>query len=73
MVSVGKKTVVCLECEVPFALSFQPVEGQIITCPSCEIELEIVSVEPLEVDFYLEDWDEEEDEDWDDDDDDDED
>lgn len=63
MVSTSKKiTVKCLDCEVPIELSFQPVEGQIITCPDCEAELEVISVEPLELDFYYEDWD---DDDWD--------
>jgi hypothetical protein len=80
MVSVDKKvTVSCLDCERSIELSFQPVEGQIITCPNCEAELEVISVQPLELDFYYEDWEDdewdedeewEEDEDWDDDEDD---
>jgi alpha-aminoadipate carrier protein LysW len=65
MVSVSKKiTVSCLDCERTFELSFQPVEGQIITCPNCDAELEVINVQPLELDFYYEDWDED-DEDWD--------
>jgi alpha-aminoadipate carrier protein LysW len=65
MVSVSKKiTVSCLDCERSFELSFQPVEGQIITCPNCDAELEVISVQPLELDFYYEDWGED-DEDWD--------
>jgi hypothetical protein len=74
MVSVSKKiTVSCLDCEGQIELTFQPVEGQIITCPSCEAELEVISVQPLELDFYYEDWEDEdwEDEDWDEDEDDD--
>ena len=63
MVSTSKKvTVKCLDCEHPIELGFQPVEGQIITCPECEAELEVISVEPMELDFYYEDWD---DDDWD--------
>jgi lysine biosynthesis protein LysW len=68
MVSVGKKvTVSCLDCDNSIQLDFQPVVGQIITCPSCDAELEVTSVNPIELDFYFEGWDE----DWDDDDDDD--
>jgi alpha-aminoadipate carrier protein LysW len=73
MVSVGKRvTVSCLDCEVPFELEYRPVEGQILTCPNCDAELEVVSLQPLELDFYYEDVDEDEDwdEDWDEDEDD---
>jgi lysine biosynthesis protein LysW len=64
MVAVGKNvTVTCLDCERPIRLGYQPVEGQIITCPYCDVELEVISAEPLELDFYFEDWDE--DEEWD--------
>lgn len=62
-------TVTCLDCEDPFDLTFQPVKGQIITCPHCDAELETISVQPLELDFYYEDLDDDEDsdddEDWD--------
>jgi len=75
MVSVGKKvTVSCLDCDNSIQLEFQPVAGQIITCPSCDAELEVTSVNPIELDFYFEGWDEDwdddeedSDEDWDDD------
>jgi lysine biosynthesis protein LysW len=69
MVSIGKKvTVSCLECEHSFELSYQPVVGQIITCPSCEVELEVIGTQPLELDFYFEEWEEDwdDDEEWDD-------
>jgi hypothetical protein len=71
MVSVGKKvSVSCLDCDNRIQLDFQPVVGQIITCPSCDAELEFTSVNPIELDFYFEGWDDDEedlDEDWDDD------
>jgi alpha-aminoadipate carrier protein LysW len=64
MVTVRKAvTVSCLDCERPFDLTFKPVEGQIITCPFCESELEVINTDPLELDFYFEDWDS--DEEWD--------
>jgi hypothetical protein len=69
MVSVSNKiSVTCLDCERPFELGFQPVEGQIISCPNCDAELEVINVQPLELDFYYEDWEDEdwEDEDWED-------
>ena len=66
MVSVGKKvSVSCLDCDNRIQLDFQPVIGQIITCPSCDAELEVTSVNPIELDFYFESWDEDDDEDWD--------
>ena len=75
MVSASNRvTVACLDCERPIELTFQPVEGQIITCPHCDAELEVINTRPLELDFYYEDqddddgedeeWDEDEDEDW---------
>jgi hypothetical protein len=75
MVSVGRKiTLSCLDCELPIELSYRPVEGQIVTCPHCDVELEVINTEPLELDFYFEDWDTDEDldedDDWDDDEDD---
>ncbi len=63
MSTVGKSvTVSCLDCERPIQLEIELVEGQIITCPYCDAELEIVNTQPLELDFYFEDW--EEDEEW---------
>ena len=45
----------CLDCEKSFYLDFEPVEGQIINCPHCGAELEVINVNPLELDFYFED------------------
>jgi hypothetical protein len=57
MVSVKKLvTVRCLDCENAIELTFRPVEGQILTCPFCEAELEVINEDPLELDFYFEDW-----------------
>ena len=49
--------VTCLDCEKSFYLDYQPIEGQIINCPHCEAELEVINVNPLELDFYFEDLD----------------
>ena len=75
-----KITVECMDCEQQIKLSFEPVLGQIITCPHCEAEFEVIALNPVELDwafFDLEDedddldWDEDDDDDYDDDDDDD--
>jgi hypothetical protein len=62
MNSIRKHVVVsCLDCENPIELSFRPVVGQVIDCPHCRAELEIISDNPLELDFYYEgDWDSDE-------------
>ena len=45
MVSVKKLvTVRCLDCANAIELTFRPVEGQILTCPFCEAELEVINV-----------------------------
>ena len=54
--------IVCLDCEQQIHLGYQPVVGQILLCPHCKSELEIICMNPLELDFYYED--EEEDENW---------
>ena len=74
MSTVAKKiTTECLDCEQKIQLSFEPVLGQIIACPHCEAEFEVIAVNPVELDwafFDLRDEDEDEDLEWEDDDDD---
>ena len=68
----------CPECEAAIDEEFEDV-GEIISCPECGVELEVISVDPVEFDlapmddeeddedeFSLDDTDE--DDDWDDDD-----
>jgi alpha-aminoadipate carrier protein LysW len=46
--------VYCIDCEQPITLERQPREGEIIVCPSCGTELEVIGVEPTELDWlYL--------------------
>jgi alpha-aminoadipate carrier protein LysW len=62
-------TAICPSCDKAVNLSGDPEIGQRITCPSCQTELEVIDVEPVELDWaydYDDDWDD--DEDWDDDD-----
>lgn len=47
-------TVFCIDCQQPIHLESQPVEGEIIHCPSCGTELEVINLEPTELDWvYL--------------------
>jgi len=39
----------CPECEAQIALADGTVEGEIITCPDCAAELEVMSVDPPEL------------------------
>ncbi len=39
----------CPECDVTITLAADAVEGEIITCPDCAAELEIISISPPEL------------------------
>lgn len=58
MATVLKKVqVVCPDCKQIFELNHLSFRDVIIVCPHCETELEIINVDPLELDFYYEqDW-----------------
>jgi alpha-aminoadipate carrier protein LysW len=49
---------VCPECEGPLALQ-DPLVGEIMPCPHCGAELEVISLEPLRLELAPE-----EEEDW---------
>ena len=57
----------CPDCDEKIVLNPARV-GQKLSCPHCDADLEVISVEPLELDWAY-DWSWEEDEDEDDDDD----
>jgi alpha-aminoadipate/glutamate carrier protein LysW len=38
--------IVCPECEGPLALA-DPMEGEIVPCPSCGADLEVVELDPI--------------------------
>jgi lysine biosynthesis protein LysW len=47
--------VFCLDCNHPVSLGSRPMEGQMITCSNCGAQLEVLSLDPLELDWaYLE-------------------
>jgi hypothetical protein len=53
----------CPDCDERIVLNPKPQVGRKITCPHCEADLEVISTEPLELDWsYDWDWDEDEDE-----------
>lgn len=56
---MAQTTVECPECAATVPLPADVVEGEIVQCPECGVELEIVSLDPLEVDLAPE-----EEEDW---------
>lgn len=52
-------TVSCLECAATVPLGDKPVVGEVVPCPECGVELEIVSIKPPKVELapeVEEDW-----------------
>jgi len=47
----------CLECESQINLGEKPFTGQKVTCPDCGGYLEVVGVEPIELDWVFADYD----------------
>jgi hypothetical protein len=44
----------CLECERKIDLGDHPQVGQRVKCEYCEVQLEIINLEPLELDWIYE-------------------
>jgi alpha-aminoadipate carrier protein LysW len=42
-------TKVCVECGAELQLPEQPLLNEILTCPDCGVELEVISLEPIEL------------------------
>jgi len=53
----------CPDCDAPIEQRKKMRVGQFIECPECGVALEVISVDPFEVDYYLgeDDWDGDED------------
>jgi alpha-aminoadipate carrier protein LysW len=47
----------CPDCDERIVLNPNPRVGKRITCPHCEADLEVIGVDPLELDWVY-DWDE---------------
>ncbi len=54
----------CPECDAPIDEEFEDV-GEIITCPECGVDLEVISLDPVEFDLAPVDDEEDEEEDFD--------
>ena len=55
----------CPECEAAIDLEEDEVEeGQIVDCPECGVELEVINIDPLELNAVGDDEEDEEDEEW---------
>lgn len=52
----------CLDCGSKFTLKGRIELGQEITCPDCEAWMEVVSLDPIEVDWIYEEPEDDEDE-----------
>ena len=53
------QTSVCLECEAEIVIPADAVENELLRCPDCGVELEIISLHPLTLELapdVEEDW-----------------
>lgn len=53
------KNVFCPECEAEISLEATVMQGEILVCPDCGIDLEIISLEPVMIEvapMEEEDW-----------------
>ncbi|MCB9449799.1 MAG: lysine biosynthesis protein LysW [Anaerolineaceae bacterium] len=56
---MSNQTIECLECAAEITLPANVMPNEIIACPDCGVELEVISLQPLEVDLapeVEEDW-----------------
>ena len=53
----------CPQCEADIHVDEDVDKGELLTCSECDTELEVVGLDPMELDFALEEEDEDEDED----------
>ena len=59
-------TVECPDCGDDITLELPVQRGELVNCPSCEAELEVIETRPVKLDWVYEDWEDEdqEDENW---------
>ena len=53
----------CPECEADVHVDIDADKGDVVDCEECGIQLEVVGLDPVELDVVEEDYDEDEDED----------
>jgi len=52
-------TIECLECGAEITLPEDVMENELVVCPDCGMELEVIALDPLQVDYapeVEEDW-----------------
>lgn len=54
-------TATCVECEADFDVE-DPEAGQLVACPECNLDMEVISPLPLELEALVEKEDQDEDE-----------
>ncbi|MBL7202011.1 MAG: lysine biosynthesis protein LysW [Anaerolineae bacterium] len=47
----GKTVVDCLECGDRITVTGQVKMGQVVTCPECGTKMEVVDLDPFEIDW----------------------
>jgi lysine biosynthesis protein LysW len=52
----------CPDCGIKIALGRDPKKGQMVTCPKCSAYLELINISPIELDWAIEDEDDQPDE-----------
>lgn len=45
------QTAACPECDAPITLRDDTLEGEIVQCPDCGVELEVLSLDPPQLDL----------------------
>jgi alpha-aminoadipate carrier protein LysW len=45
------KNIICVECDAEFSVNASVEESEILVCPDCGVDLEVISVNPLMVDL----------------------
>jgi alpha-aminoadipate carrier protein LysW len=62
--TISMPSAYCPDCDEKITLNAKPAVGQKLTCPHCDADLEVISVEPLELDWaYDWEWEDEEEDD----------
>ncbi|MAT41810.1 MAG: lysine biosynthesis protein LysW [Anaerolineaceae bacterium] len=45
------ENIICVECDAEFSVNESVEESEILVCPDCGVDLEVISVNPLTVDL----------------------
>lgn len=56
-------TTICPECDEEVYVDAESEQGDIVSCDECGVDLEIVGLDPIELDIYEGDYDDADDED----------